>query len=251
MSKTILKTEEEMALMAEGGKRLASVLSSLSDIVQKKKTNGLELAKKAEELALKLDGRPSFKGYQGYPASVCVSINDEVVHGIPNETPFKEGDLVKLDFGLWYKGLCTDAAITCPVGHISPEDQRLLNVTRDALVKGIDVSSPGNRIGDIGATIEQYVLDAGFQVVRELVGHGVGKEIHEGPQIPNYARAGEGKILEEGMTLALEPMVNVGGWKVIFESDGWTVRTADGKNSAHFEHTIALTSKGVKILTKE
>lgn len=237
--------------MAKGGKILASILRKLEIEIKKKKTNGLKLEIIADDLAKKAGGTPSFKNYQGYPASLCVSINCEVVHGIPNDIYFKEGDLVKIDFGLWYRGLCTDAAITCPVGKVSRENLKLIETTKESLKVGISQAKVKNHIGDIGAAIEKFVLMNRFSVVKDLVGHGVGKKVHEPPQIPNFGKPGSGDIMKEGMTLAIEPMVNAGSFRITFGNDGWTVKTADLKNSAHFEHTIAITSDGPLILTKE
>lgn len=251
MNGALLKSPEEIVMMREGGKRLARILFELKKIIQTKKTNGIELEKKAEELAAKYSGKPSFKGYRGYPASLCVSLNSEVVHGIPREEIFKEGDLVKLDFGFWYKGFCTDSAVTCPVGEIFREDDRLIRVTQEALMSGIKALKVGQPLGEYSATVQSKVEANGFSVVRDLVGHGVGRLVHEAPAIPNFGAAGSGPKLEIGMTLALEPMVNLGGFEVKFERNGWGVKTADGLNSAHFEHTVAVTEEGVNILTKE
>lgn len=245
----ILKTPGEIAIMREGGKRLAKILQELvlqtrAGVTQK------ELNKLAEKLVYKFGGKPSFLNYKNYPASLCVSVNNEVVHGLPTNRKFREGDIVSLDFGIWYKGLCTDMAVTCGVGKISPQAERLILTTKKALEIGEVEVKPGNYIGDISFAIQNYVEKQGFSVVRDLVGHGVGKKVHEDPKIPNFGKKGKGIKLKKGMTLALEPMVNMGTWKVKLLADGWTFVTADGKLSAHFEHTVAVTEKGCEVLTK-
>ncbi|MEW6407383.1 MAG: type I methionyl aminopeptidase [Patescibacteria group bacterium] len=245
----ILKTPGEIAVMREGGRRLAKILQEI--VLQTKAgVTQKEINKLAEKLAYKFGGRPSFLNYKNYPASLCVSVNNEVVHGLPKNREFKKGDIVGLDFGFWYKGLCTDMAITCGVGKISPQAERLILTTKKALELGEAEVRPGNYIGDISFTIQNYVEKQGFSVVRELVGHGVGKKVHEDPKIPNFGKKGEGIKLKTGMALALEPMVNMGTWKVKLLADGWTFVTADGKLSAHFEHTVAVTKDGYEVLTK-
>lgn len=245
----ILKTPGEIAVMREGGKRLAKILQELVSQA-KAGARQKELDKLAEKLAYKFGGRPSFLNYKNYPASLCVSVNNEIVHGLPKNREFKEGDIISLDFGFWYKGLCTDMAITCGVGEISPQAERLILTTKKALERGEAEVKPGNYIGDISFAIQNYVEKEGFSVVRELVGHGVGRKVHEDPKIPNFGKKGEGIKLKTGMTLALEPMVNMKTWKVKLLADGWTFVTADGKLSAHFEHTVVVTEKGCEVLTK-
>ena len=193
--------------------------------------------------------RSSFKGYRGYPASLCVSINDEVVHGIPSEKIVKEGDIVGLDFAIVYKSFHTDSALTVGAGKISKEAQKLLNTTREALDVGIREMIIGNTTGDIGYAIQKYVEKNNFGVVRELTGHGIGRNLHEEPQAPNFGKKGGGEILKEGMTIAIEPMVTAGDWRVKQDSDGWTCRTFDGSLACHFEHTVAVTKNGPVILT--
>ena len=194
-------------------------------------------------------GSPAFKGYRGFPASVCASVNDQIVHGIPNQAPLREGDILSLDVGVCLEGYYGDAAWTYPVGVIQPELQRLLQVTRDALFKGIDKILAGNRVSDISASIQQHVESQGFSVVREFVGHGIGLALHEDPQVPNYGRPGRGPRLREGMVLAIEPMVNTGGPESRVLEDQWTAVTVDGGCSAHFEHSVAVTENGPWILS--
>lgn len=198
----------------------------------------------------KCGARPSFLGYGGFPASACISVNDQVIHGIPSsDIILHEGDIVKIDVGAYYRGFHGDSANTFAVGKISPEAQRLIDVTRESFFLGVEQVKEGNRIGDIGHAIEAYVTGNGYSVVKKYVGHGVGHELHESPEVPNYGKAGRGPRLAVGMALAIEPMVNVGTSDVIELSDGWTVLTADRKLSAHYEHSVALTENGVEILT--
>ncbi len=210
----------------------------------------IELDRLSEAMALKKGARPAFKGYRGYPYSLCTSVNSEVVHGMPSERELQEGDIVSLDFGILRDGYYGDAAVTVPVGEISPEARRLLRVTEEALYRGISAARAGNRIGDISAAIQGHVEAAGFSVVRDLVGHGIGKSLHEDPQVPNYGSSGRGIELKPGMVFAIEPMVNEGTYRVDVLRDGWTVVTADGKLSAHFEHSVAITENGPVILSR-
>lgn len=195
--------------------------------------------------------RPAFKGYRGYPASVCTSVNEQVVHGIPSSTRLNEGDIVSLDIGVYYRGFYGDAALTLPVGRIDRQAERLLAITERSLYLGIEKAVPGNRLSDVSSAIQDCVEQEGFSVVRNFVGHGIGRELHEEPQIANFGKPGQGPELREGMTLAIEPMVNAGGWEVVILEDGWTAVTKDRSLSAHFEHTIALTGDGNVILTKK
>lgn len=198
----------------------------------------------------KSGAKPSFLGYGGFPASACISINDQVIHGIPSPTVFlQEGDIVKIDVGAYFRGFHGDSANTFAVGKISPEAQRLIDVTKESFFLGVEQVKEGNRIGDIGHAIESHVTSNGYNVVKRYVGHGVGHELHESPEVPNYGRAGRGPRLCVGMTIAIEPMVNVGTSDVIELSDGWTVLSADRSLSSHYEHTVALTENGVEILT--
>jgi methionyl aminopeptidase len=246
---TIIKSAEEIAIMREAGRIVAVILQKMSEAVKPgMKTKQLdELAEK--EVGKCSSARPSFKGYHNFPACVCVSVNDEVVHGIPGNKVLKEGDIVSLDFGVIYRGFQGDAAVTVGVGKISPQARRLMEVTEASLAHGIGAARDGGHLGDIGAAVQTYVESQGFNVVREYSGHGIGREMHEDPLIPNFGKLGEGIKLKEGMTLALEPMVNAGGWKTRLNSNGWTVHTADRSLSAHFEHTIAIRKNETEILT--
>lgn len=254
----IIKTPDEIALIREGGKILAHILEELGQAV-KPGMKTIEIDRLAESLVLKYGVVAAFKNYKpsfnssdqdGYPASVCVSVNDEVVHGIPGERILKEGDIVSLDMGVEHKGYYTDAAITVGVGKILPEAQKLIDVTKKSLELGISKVKAGNHFGDVGAAIQNYVEANGFSVVRDLVGHGVGKFIHEEPDVPNFGKPGAGLEIKEGMVLALEPMINMGTYKVKTLADGWTFATADKKYSAHFEHTVAVTKNGAEVLTR-
>lgn len=253
-----LKSPEEIAILREGGKILAQILEDLRKAV-KPGIKTIELDRLAESLVFKYGAKASFKNYQpsfnhegqgGYPASVCVSVNEEVVHGIPGERILKEGDIVSLDMGVLHKRYYTDAALTVGVGKISPKAKKLINVTKKSLELAIGETKIGNRLGDIGWAVQHYVEKNGFSVVRDLVGHGVGKFIHEEPEIPNYGRKGAGLKLKEGMVLAFEPMVNIGKFGVKVLPDGWTFVTIDKSLSAHFEHTVAITKNGPEVLTR-
>lgn len=210
-----------------------------------------ELDEFAEAFTAEQHARPAFKGYRGYPGSVCTSINKEVVHGIPSAARrLQEGDILSLDFGVELEGYFADAALTVPVGKIGPEREKLLRVTRESLDRAIEKARPGNRLGDISAAVQGWVEKNGYSVVREFVGHGIGTKMHEDPQLPNYGTPGQGPRLQEGMVVAIEPMVNTGGPGVRVLEDDWTAVTEDGSDSAHFEHTVAITSKGPWILTR-
>ncbi|MBI5814624.1 MAG: type I methionyl aminopeptidase [Nitrospinae bacterium] len=210
----------------------------------------LELDREAEQVIRDLGGRPSFKGYRGFPATLCVSINDEVVHGIPGKRELVEGDIAGLDLGAEKEGYFGDAARTLPVGEISPAAKKLLEVTRDALMNGISKARPGAHLSDISHAVETHAEAAGFSVVTAFVGHGIGTSPHEDPQVPNFGRPGRGPVLKKGMVLAIEPMVNAGGPNIRILPDKWTVVTADGSLSAHFEHSIAIVEGGVEILSE-
>jgi len=245
----ILKTAKEIEKLRAANQIVAEVLQELKDQL----TPGIstaDLDKLAYEGIRKRKARPAFKGYHGYPASLCVSINEEVVHGIPSPLRIiKEGDVVSMDLGTIYDGYYGDAAITEIVGTGSLQARALCEVTRDALYKGIEQARPKNRLYDISNAIQQYVEVKGYSVVRQFVGHGIGKALHEPPEIPNYGRSGEGPVLKAGMVLAIEPMVNIGGPEVKILDDGWTAVTADGSLSAHFEHSIAISKNGPVILS--
>jgi methionyl aminopeptidase len=234
--------------MREANLIVARVLKHLAALV-KQGTTTAELDRVAEKMILKSGGRPAFKGYRGYPATLCASVNEQIVHGIPNQRPLQEGDIVGLDLGVYYKGFYGDSAWTFPVGKISEEGKRLLKVARESLYIGIEKIRVGNRVSDISSSIQKHVEDHHFSVVREFVGHGIGKALHEEPQVPNYGRPGHGARLVEGMVLAIEPMVNAkeAGVKVL--DDKWTMVTADGGCSAHFEHSVAVTENGPWILS--
>jgi len=243
------KTATEIATMQEGGRSVAMILERMKEVVKPGITTSM-IEEEAERMAISLGVVPAFKGYNGYPSAICVSVNDEVVHGIPSsKRVLAEGDIVGLDFGAFYEGFYSDAAITLPVGKLVEETQRLLDVTSIALYKGIAAAMAGNRIGDIAHAIQAYVEKNGFSIVKVFVGHGIGKNLHEEPQVPNFGEPQWGVRLKEGMTLAIEPMVNAGGDQVRVLEDGWTAVTTDGSLSAHFEHTVAITDGDPMILT--
>jgi methionyl aminopeptidase len=243
------KSPEEIAIMRRGGVILAGVMAKLESSIRPGITTG-ELDRVADEAITRAGARPSALGYRGFPASICVSPNNVIVHGIPDQTSLKEGDIVSLDVALIYEGLHVDNARTYPVGEIDPEVQRLLDVTEAALEAAIAQCEPGKRLGDVGFAVEQTAEPAGFSVVREYVGHGVGRAFHEAPNVPNYGPPGRRELLAPGMTLAIEPMVNAGGAGTKLLDDGWTVITADGSLSAHFEHTVGVTPDGHEVLTR-
>ncbi len=229
---------------------VAEALNAIKEFISPGVTTK-DLEQIAEDIIKRRGGKPAFKGYRGYPASICVSVNDEVVHGIPSTSVIlKHGDIVSIDLGVVYDGYIGDAAITVPVGEITEEAKRLLEVTEKALYIGIQEAKVNKRVSDISNAIQRYVESHGFSVVRQFVGHGVGKQLHEEPQIPNFGPPGKGPKLKEGMTLAIEPMVNAGKYEVYVLDDGWTAKTADGSLSAHFEHTILIKRGGPEILTK-
>jgi methionyl aminopeptidase len=246
-----LKSAREIDLMAQGGKILGATVEHLRDVVQPGMTTG-DLDAVAEEFIRSHEGAvPAFKGLYGFPGSICSSVNQEIVHGIPSKKRvLKDGDIVSLDVGVGYKGYFTDSATTVGVGKISPEAQRLLDVTQESLEAGIAAALPGNHIGDIGNAVQLVVEAAGFSVVRDLVGHGIGVEFHEEPQVPNYGKPKRREKLVPGLTLAIEPMVNVGGPATRTLKDRWTIVTVDGSLSAHFEHTVAITETGNLVLTR-
>lgn len=245
----IIKTAEEIAKMRVANQIVAAALLKLKEIVKPGITTA-ELDRVAEESIRSAGARPSFKGYKGYPASLCASINEVVVHGIPGNRKLQEGDIIGLDLGAEYEGYYGDAAITLPVGKITPEAERLLRVTREALYKGIERMREGNRLSDISHAVQAHAEAAGFAVVTDFVGHGIGTSPHEDPQVPNYGPAGQGPILKRGMVLAIEPMINAGQHPVQVLDDDWTVVTRDRKLSAHFEHSIAITETGPDILSE-
>ncbi len=244
----ITKSEREIAIMRQAGRIVATVLGILKSQIQAgMKTKELDVI--AERELKKLGGTSSFKGYRGYPASLCVSINDEIVHGIPGQRVLKEGDIVSLDFGAIYNGFQGDSAVTVGVGVISGAAADLIGATEGALKQGIMAARAGSRLGDVSSAIQKYAEGKGYSVVREYTGHGIGRDMHEDPLIPNYGVPGTGPVLKKGMVLALEPMLNIGDWRTKVDADKWTVRTIDGSLSAHFEHTVAVSDDGAEILT--
>ncbi|SJZ98809.1 type I methionyl aminopeptidase [Selenihalanaerobacter shriftii] len=245
----IRKSPREIELMHQSGKIVAETHAFLAEKIDPGiKTE--EIDRLAEEFILKYDAKPAFKGYQGFPSTVCVAINEQVVHGIPDSRRLESGDIIGLDIGAVKNGYYGDAAQTLAVGEVSSEAQKLMKVTKDSLNAAIEAAVIGNRLSDISHAVQNFVEAEGFSVVRNFVGHGIGSKMHESPQVPNFGPPGNGPRLKEGMTLALEPMVNVGDYRVETLDDGWTVVTKDRKLSAHFEHTIAITDSGSKILTK-
>ncbi|MGE5577670.1 MAG: type I methionyl aminopeptidase [Syntrophothermus sp.] len=244
-----IKSDMELRHMRRAGRLVALALEKVAEAVKPGVTTG-DLDRLLEEFIISQGAIPAFKGYNGFPASICASVDDEVVHGIPGKRVLKEGQIISIDVGAIVEGFYGDAAETFPVGKISPEAQRLIDVTRQSLKEGIAFAVEGNRLSDISHAIQSYVEANGFSVVRDFVGHGIGREMHESPQIPNFGRPGHGPRLKPGMTLAIEPMVNAGGFEVITDPDNWTVRTRDGSFSAHFEHTVAVTENGPEILTR-
>lgn len=246
----IVKSPEEIEKMAGACRIVAETLEAVRGFVRPGlSTREIELF--AEKMVLAKDGALAFKGYRGYPAGICTSVNNQVVHGIPSATVLKDGDIVSIDLGVYREGFYGDAAVTLPVGTISGAAERLLKVTEEALALGIAKAIPGNRVSDISDAVQRHVEANGFSVVRTFVGHGIGRSLHEDPQVPNYGSPGRGPRLREGMTFAIEPMVNAGSHEVLILDDGWTAVTADGSLSAHFEHTVAVTDRGVRILTNK
>lgn len=245
----IIKSPQEIEILRESNRIVAQVLASLKEAIRPG-VSTKELDRLAEELTRQKGAIPAFKGYNGYPATLCVSVNEEIIHGIPGPRRLREGDLVSLDMGVRHRGYYGDAAITLPLGRVSQRAKKLLQVTKGALKRAIEIAVPGNRLSDISHAIQSYAEGKGFSVVREFVGHGIGKKLHEDPQITNYGPPHQGPFLKVGMVLALEPMVNVGSWRAKLLPDGWTAVTADGSLSAHFEHTIAITDDGPLILSR-
>lgn len=246
-----LKSSREIEIMREGGRILSSVLSDLKLFVEPGITTR-EVERYAEKLIKERGGVAAFKGYRGYPGSICTSVNEEVVHGIPSDRKLKEGDLLSVDIGVGYKGYFTDAARTWPVGAISQEDEFLIEVARDSIYKAaLEHLVPGKRLGDVSSAIQHFIESNGFGVIRDFVGHGIGQAIHEDPQVPNFGKAGRGLKLETGLVLAVEPMVTMGDYEVMVLDDDWTVVTCDREKSSHHEETIVITEVGPEILTSE
>ncbi|HEX9007473.1 MAG TPA: type I methionyl aminopeptidase [Bacteroidota bacterium] len=254
MGKVAVKSDREIALMRESGRIVADVLSLVGKSIRPGVTTR-ELDELAEEFIRAQGAVPAFKGYGHdrhnlYPATLCVSIDDEVVHGIPGPRRLEEGQIVAIDVGVKKNGWFGDAARSFAVGRVSEEKERLLHVTREALEKGLAQARTGAHLHDVSSAVQEHVEAAGFSVVRDLVGHGIGRNLHEDPPVPNFGTAGTGPVLREGMALAVEPMVNAGTYRVTVDADGWTVRTADGRPSAHFEHTVIVRADGAEIMTR-
>ena len=245
-----VKSAREMESMRKAGAVVGATLSVLRSSVRPGlRTRDLDAI--ANKEIKRLGGKPAFKGYRGFPATICTSLNEEIVHGIPGDKTLQEGDLIKMDVGAVVEGFIGDAAITVGVGAITKEAEDLIETTRESLWEGIRAVRDGARVGDIGQAVQQYAEAKGYGVVREYVGHGIGRFLHEDPQVPNYGPGGRGAVLKKGMTIAIEPMLNMGDWRTRVLDDHWTVVTADGELSAHYEHTIAITDDGVEVLTKE
>lgn len=243
-----IRKKEEIETMRQSNRLVAQVLRKLREVIKPGITTK-ELDQIAERTIKEAGATPAFKGYKGYPASLCVSVNEEVVHGIPGPRRLKEGDIVSLDLGVYWHGYYGDAAITVPVDRVSQEAKKLLEVSQQALYKGIERARAGNRLLDISYAVQSWVESFGFSVVRDFVGHGIGRNLHEDPQVPNFGEPHQGPRLLPGMVLAIEPMIDVGTWEVKVLNDRWTVVTADGSLSAHFEHTIAITDERADILS--
>jgi len=242
------KTSEEVQLIKQSAEILGKAHGEIAKYIKEGvKTSFLD--KIAEEYIRDHQGVPSFKGYNGFPASLCISVNEVVVHGFPGEYVLKDGDIISVDCGVFHQGFHSDSAYTYPVGEVSPKIISLLKATKESLYLGIEKAVYGNRIGDIGNAIQKYVEAKGYTVVRELVGHGLGRNLHEAPEVPNYGKKGSGPLLKEGMVIAIEPMINLGTRNVVQEKDGWTIRTADRKPSAHYEHTVAIFKDRTEVLT--
>lgn len=243
-----IKTQEQVELLRENNQLVSLTLAEVGKRIRPGVTT-LELDAFAEEFIRSHGAVPGFLGYGGFPNTLCISVNEQVVHGIPSSYALREGDIVSVDCGTIMKGFYGDSAYTFKVGNISPDVERLLQVTKEALYKGVAQAKAGNRIGDISAAVQEHAETNGFSIVRELVGHGLGRKMHEDPEVPNYGARGRGPLLKEGMVICIEPMVNMGKRQVVFEKDGWTVRTADRKPSAHFEFAVAIGKDGPDVLT--
>ncbi|MFW6131383.1 MAG: type I methionyl aminopeptidase [Candidatus Aminicenantaceae bacterium] len=245
----IYKSEEEIRAMRESNKIVATVLAEIKPLI-KPGVRTEELDEYANTKAREMNAVPAFKGYRDYPSSLCTSINEEIVHGIPSSRVLKEGDIISLDFGVFYKGYYGDAAVTYPVGEISSQSKKLIETAEQSFYKGFEQMKAGNRISDISHAIQSYVESQGFSVIRNFVGHGIGLSLHEEPQVPNFGSPGKGVKIREGLVLALEPMISVGNWEVQILDDGWTAITKDRSLSAHYENTVAVTNNGPEILSK-
>lgn len=244
----LYKSEEEIALIRESAQILGKAHGLITSQIKEGITT-LSLDKLAEEFIRDSGGLPSFKGYNGFPYSLCISVNETVVHGFPGNYILKNGDVISVDCGVKFNNYHSDSAYTHPVGEVEAETKNLLNKTKESLFKGINKAIAGNRIGDVANAIQNHVESQGFSVVRELVGHGIGRNLHEAPEVPNYGKRGQGLKLQAGLVIAIEPMVNLGARNIVQESDGWTIRTRDRKPSAHFEHTVVVRKDKAEILT--
>ena len=242
------KTRDEVELIKESALILGKAHGEVAERI-KPGVKTIELDELAEEFIRDHGGVPSFKNFNGFPASLCISLNENVVHGFPGEYELKEGDIISVDCGVFFKGFHSDSAYTYPIGKVSAEVEQLLKVTEESLYKGIEKAVCGNRMGDLAFAIQDHVEKYGYGIVRELVGHGVGRELHESPEVPNYGKRGKGPVLKDGLVIAIEPMINLGTRNVVQEADGWTIRTADRRPSAHFEHTVAIFKEGTEVLT--
>lgn len=242
------KSEEEVEIVRESADILSRAHGEVASLVRPG-IRTLDLDKRAEEFIKDHGGKPSFKGYNGFAYSLCISVNENVVHGFPGDYILKDGDIISVDCGVHYKGFHSDCAYTYPIGKVSDSIESLLRVTKESLYLGIEKAVLGNRIGDIGYAIQHHVEENGYTVVRELVGHGLGKNLHESPEVPNYGKRGKGPKIQEGLVIAIEPMVNLGARNIVQEADGWTIRTADKQPSAHFEHTVAIIDGKTEIIT--
>ena len=242
------KTREEIEAIKESAQILGKAHGLIASMIGPG-VKTIDLDKEAETFIKDHGGKPSFKNYNGFPYSLCISVNENVVHGFPGEYELKDGDIVSIDCGVFFKGFHSDSAYTYPVGNVAPEVMDLLDITEKSLYKGIEKAVAGNRVGDIGYEIQTYVESFGYTVVRELVGHGLGRSLHESPEVPNYGKRGRGAKLKDGMVIAIEPMINLGKRNIVQEADGWTIRTTDRMPSAHYEHTVAIMSDKTEVLT--
>jgi methionyl aminopeptidase len=243
-----LKSPKDLQMLKQSGEILAAVMRQVQAALRPGITT-LDIDRLSEELILKKKARAAFKGYRGFPSTACVSVNEEIVHGIPGPRVILEGDIVSIDLGLNYEGFFSDMAVTLPVGKVEPGKLKLIEATKQSLAIGIKQARAGNYLTDISHSIQSFIEAQGFSVVRQFVGHGIGRALHEDPEIPNFGKPGLGPLLESGMVLAIEPMINLGGWECYVTENGWTAVTKDGAPSAHFEHTVAITDKGPVILT--
>mgnify|MGYP001049553307 CR=1 FL=1 len=244
----VYKTQEEIELIRQSAQILGKAHAEVAKMIEPGVTTSA-LDKRAEEFIRDHKGEPSFKGYNSFPASLCISVNDAVVHGIPSQYELQEGDIISIDCGVFLNGFHSDSAYTYPIGEVSPEVKKLLRVTKESLEIGIKHAISGSRVGDVSSSIQKHVEKNGFSVIRELVGHGVGRSLHESPEVPNYGKRGRGAKLKEGLVIAIEPMVNLGKRNVVQSKDGWTIKTSDHSPSAHYEHTVAIKNGEADVLT--